>query len=88
METVKEEKKNNTPKKVVKQRGAIRNCKLLNIRECSSLDSYVLGVLNSESEFFIDMKQSTNDFYKINYKDISGYCLKKFVKIVTSEKGE
>ena len=78
METAMEEKKNNTPKKVVKQRGAIRNCKLLNI----------LGVLNSESEFFIDMKQSTNDFYKINYKDISGYCLKKFVKIVTSEKGE
>ena len=88
METVNEEKKNNTPKKVVKQKGAIRNCKLLNIRERSSLDSYVLGTLNSESEFFIDMKQSTNDFYKINYKDINGYCLKKFVKIVTSEKGE
>ena len=88
METVKEEKKDNTPKKVVKQKGAIQDCKLLNIREQSSLDSNILGVLNSESEFFINMKQSTDDFYKINYKNINGYCLKKFVKIVTSEKGE
>ena len=88
METVKEEKKSNTSKKVVKQKGVIQNCKLLNIRESSSLDSNILGVLNSESEFFINMKQSTDDFYKINYKNVNGYCLKKFVKIVTSEKGE
>jgi len=88
METVKEENKNSTPKKVIKHKGVIRNCKLLNIRKQSSLDSDILGVLNTESEFVINVKQSTNDFYKINYKGIDGYCLKKFVKLVNSEKGE
>lgn len=88
MKTIKEEKKNDIPKKAVMQKGVIQNCKLLNIRKHSSLDSDILGTLNSESEFFVNTKQSIDGFYKINYKDINGYCLKKFVKIVTSEKGE
>jgi uncharacterized protein YgiM (DUF1202 family) len=61
---------------------------LLNIRKQSSLDSDILVVLNTESEFIINVKQSTNDFYKISYKGVNGYCLKKFVKIVGSERGE
>jgi uncharacterized protein YgiM (DUF1202 family) len=88
MEIVKEENKNSTLKKVIKHKGVIRNCKLLNIRKQSSLDSDILGVLNTESEFIINVKQSTNDFYKISYKGVNGYCLKKFVKIVGSERGE
>ena len=88
METAMEEKKNNTLKKVFRQIGAIRNCKLLNIRKAPTLDSDILGTLNCESQFFINARGSTNDFYKISYKGVSGYCLKKFVKIVTSEKGE
>jgi len=88
METVMEEKKNNVLKKVFRQIGAIRNCKLLNIRKAPSLDSDILGTLNSESKFFINAKQSTDDFYKISYKGVNGYCLKKFVKIVGSERGE
>lgn len=85
-EEVEEEKKD--PKKAVKVFGRINGCKLLNIRKKASLDSLVLGVLNAASKFLIDKKLSTEDFYKISFNGINGYCLKKFVELIPTEKGE
>lgn len=85
-EEVKEEKK--APKKAVKVFGRINGCRLLNIREKASLNSLVLGVLDVTSKFSIDKKLSTDDFYKISFNGINGYCLKEFVELIPTEKGE
>lgn len=88
MEEVKEVKnENSTKKQTVKYYGKICNCRLLNIRKEASLKSLVLGVLDNKSNFIINKSQSTDDFYKISYNGIVGYCLKDFVE-VSINKGE
>lgn len=89
---------NNTIKKVNKTVGKIKDCQLLNVREEASLNSKVLIILDKNSTFKVDKKNSTEDFYKISLKKdskvINGYCLKKFVELSSSvettstEKGE
>lgn len=88
MEELKEVKSENpTKKQTVKYYGKICNCRLLNIRKEASLKSPVLGVLDNKSNFTINKSQSTDEFYKISYNGMTGYCLKDFVEVSTN-KGE
>ena len=80
---------NSTKKQTAKYYGKIYNCSLLNIRKEASLKSLVIGVLDSKSTFTINKTQSTDDFYKISYNGIIGYCLKDFVEVgIDLNKGE
>jgi len=62
-----------------------KGCAKLNVRKNPSVDAEVVHVLNEGDGFFIDDKNSTWDFYKVQLPSLTveGYCMKKFVEIVS-----
>lgn len=61
--------------------GIVNNCTKLNIRELPDKDSNPIGILNEGDIVKINMNESTDQFYKILTKNnISGYCMKEFIK--------
>ena len=59
--------------------GFVDNCERLNVRKGASMDDAVITVLEKGSKVNIDVKNSTNEFYKISIDGVDGYCMKKFI---------
>lgn len=61
--------------------GAVVGCAKLNVRADASLFADVVCVLDTVSEFEIDVNKSTGDwFYVYTAAGAEGYCMRKFVK--------
>lgn len=64
--------------------GVVANCELLNVRKEPDKDSSVVGIIGNGIEVIIDMKTSTDEFYHVLVQpDIVGYCMKKFINLVS-----
>ena len=64
--------------------GAVVGCAKLNVRAEASLFADVVCVLDTVSEFEIDVNKSTGDwFYVYTAAGAEGYCMRKFVKAHT-----
>lgn len=65
--------------------GELNGCTKLNVRAEATKDSDVVCVLNSNTEFTVNVTQSTEDFYKVyacvNEVLYEGFCVKQFVNI-------
>lgn len=62
--------------------GIATDCMLLCVRKEPSTNSEVLKELECLSEFEIDEKESTENFYKVRTESgIEGFCMKRFVQI-------
>ena len=61
--------------------GKINDCQKLNLREEPSREANIVEVLDENSVLLIDLKNSTEDFFKVEANGKFGYCVKKFVKI-------
>lgn len=75
-----EEKKEVQAKKVAPEcHGKVKDCEALRLRKEASLDSEVLALIPAGQEFVILKKGSTDDFWKVSYGKLTGYCMKSFV---------
>lgn len=55
-------------------------CEFLNVRVAPNREATIMIVISKGDEVTIDMKESTDEWYKIITKDdASGYCMKKFI---------
>lgn len=83
-----ERKTNTTP--MVEEKptiGIVTNCKALVMRSKPEADAEIISVMTEGVELIIDMKNSTENFYRVANELASvGYCRKEFVKI--KEQGE
>lgn len=62
--------------------GKIQGFSKLYVRKEASKDSEPAGVVNEDDELFIDVENSTEDFYKVTTSNgLDGYCVKTNVKI-------
>lgn len=64
--------------------GVVVDCKQLNVRKQAIVTSQILIVIDAGTVVNIDEDRSTNDFYAIELPsdNITGYCMKKYIKIV------
>lgn len=58
------------------------NCDFLNLRSQPSLASEIVDKIPEGSEVFIDEKYLNKYFYKVNYNNKLGYCVKTFINKV------
>ena len=64
--------------------GVVANCVKLNVREDAESNAPIVGTINAGTELVIDMAKSTNEFYKvITAAGIEGFCMKRFITIVS-----
>lgn len=78
MESTEEE---NIP--VTKVGGKLSNCARLYVRKEASKESDVVTILTDKDIVIIDLEGSTDDFYKIEFNEFGGYCVKKFIQEIT-----
>lgn len=78
--TVKEPVKTPTKKNVT---GVVTECTRLRVRNTPAVqDGNVISELNLADEVVVDLKESTDEFYKISTKTgVKGFCMKKFINI-------
>lgn len=57
-------------------------CKRLNVRKEPSKDAEVLCIIEEQTELQIDLKESTDAFFKVQTASgIDGYCMKEYINI-------
>lgn len=62
--------------------GVVTNCLRLNVRKSPSTTAEIEHVIEALTEVSIDLKESTNDFYKVcTSAGVEGFCMKKFIAI-------
>lgn len=72
------------PAEVVKNftSGVVTECVRLNIRETPSADGDVVAVIDLLTEVVVDLKDSTDEFYKISTgTGVKGFCMKKYIAL-------
>lgn len=58
-------------------------CELLNVREAPNTDADVVEVITKDSEVTINLKESTDEWYKVlTSNKFTGYCMKKFIAVL------
>ena len=57
-------------------------CGRLNVRKEASKNSEILTVVPKDLIMTICDLNASEDFYKVLFGDIEGYCMKKFIKIL------
>ena len=60
----------------------IVNCNVLNLRNQPSLASEIIDKIPEGTEVYIDEKYFNKYFYKVNYNNKLGYCVKTFISKV------
>ena len=61
--------------------GKVFNCQKLNVRKEPKANAEILGTIDADTVVMIDEEKSVGDFYKIDIiGEISGFCMKKFIK--------
>lgn len=64
--------------------GYVSGCAKLNVREQPTLDSEVVFILNDNQRVFIELENSTEDFYNMHSRSgVKGFVLKKFIRLTT-----
>ena len=58
------------------------NCEILNLRNQPSLTSDIIDKIPEGTEVYIDEKYLNKYFYKVNYNNKLGYCVKTFISKV------
>lgn len=69
----------------LKERYAVVNCELLNVRMSPSLKSDVLCVVKSGTEMKVDVENSTDTWIKVlepNGVGSSGYCMREWLLLL------
>lgn len=61
--------------------GKITGCAKLRMREKAEPNATEVTTINETEDILIDLKNSTNDFYKVEVNGLHGYSMKKFIKI-------
>lgn len=58
-------------------------CELLNVRVAPNTDATVAEVITKDSKVTINLKESTDEWYKVLTSDkTTGYCMKKFIAVL------
>lgn len=69
----------------IKKIGVVKDCGSLNIRASADINSESLGTIPVGEEVEIIDECPGSDFYEIVYSGLSGFSMKQFVSLVTSE---
>ena len=63
--------------------GIVTNCIKLNIRKAPQIDSEVTCTICSNTKVMIDLKESTDEWYKVYLAEgIDGFCMKNYISII------
>mgnify|MGYP003444793517 CR=1 FL=1 len=71
---------------VVALKGTVVNCTKLNVRKNPYTTADIAAVIQKGDEVSIDTTFEHDDFYKIRYGVIKGYCMKDYIEYI--EKAE
>lgn len=78
-----EEKKQIEPiKKVKKCKGLVSECSKLRIRYGASVKSKEIGCIEKNSIVKINIEDSTDSFYSVEFNGIKGFCMKQYITII------
>lgn len=61
--------------------GVVANCDRVYLRSGASKKDDPIVVLEKGQEVEVLLDESTNDFYRVNVNDNSGYCMKNYIRI-------
>lgn len=61
--------------------GEVVGCKSLRVRKIGSQQGEIVGFVNEGVKVSINESESNNEFYKIKFENLEGYCMKKFIKV-------
>lgn len=57
-------------------------CSLLNVRVAPHSDADIVAKIRENSEVFIELESSTEDWYKVTTENNTpGFCMKKFIAV-------
>lgn len=69
-------------KPVEKVIGVVTGCAKLNVRKKAKKDAAVLCIIDKDAEVVVDLKKTTEEFYKVcTSAGVEGYCAKSFIAI-------
>lgn len=82
-----------SPKDAVKQiiqnsvmyapvQGKVSKCVRLNIRKEPSITADVVSIIKKDDVVYIDKSFENDDFYRIRYGAVKGYCMKDYIEII------
>lgn len=71
---------------VVAVKGTVVNCTKLNVRKSPSTTADIAAIIQKDDEVSIDTTFEHENFYKIRYGAIKGYCMKDYIEYI--EKAE
>ena len=67
---------------IVETKGAVTGCSKLFVRTEPIKNANPAGVINENDKVTIDLKNSTEEYYKVLTNDgLEGYCLKTYIEI-------
>lgn len=84
VETIEANKESDTSAEQVDEQrfGIVTDCIALNVRKLPVPNAEIVTMLPSQSIVMVDLKQSTDTFYKIcNAAGIEGFCIKQYIKL-------
>ena len=61
--------------------GKLDNCARLYVRKEADKESDPVTTIDDQAIILINLKESTDYFYKVEVQGLVGYCMKKFIKI-------
>jgi len=61
--------------------GTVSNCQKLNIRKFPNSNAMIMDVLKEGTKVTVDEENSTDGYYAVKYKNISGFCMKQYITI-------
>lgn len=63
-------------------KGKVDKCVRLNIRKEPSVTADVVSIIKKDDIVYIDKSFENDDFYRIRYGAIKGYCMKDYIEII------
>lgn len=61
--------------------GEVVGCKSLRVRKTGSQQGEIVGFVNEGAKVSVKESESNDEFYKIKFENLEGYCMKKFIKV-------
>lgn len=61
--------------------GVVTNCTKLNLRSAAKRDAAVVQVLENGAKVRVEEAKSTQDFYKVRFANVEGFCMKQYIAI-------
>lgn len=63
-------------------KGKVDKCARLNIRKEPSVTADVVSIIKKDDIVYIDKSFENDEFYRIRYGAIKGYCMKDYIEII------